>query len=189
MKTIDSPSILEVLTTIWGLIPSVLLVTNKLCTVLPSLSKWNIGTHGAFAPRASNKKVASRRDESEERAWLETIQSAGQHVLPPSFLPPSPLPCLTFFCSSLSSSSFVVSAILRETKIYLKRLAQRDLPAITSLSLYHCTVGLGLGLRRRGRTKSYEDSLLPFETNETGHLVFPTKEKVSFLILLSLGPY
>ena len=133
------------------------------------LSKWNIGTHGAFAPRASNKKVVSRRDV----AGLETIQSPGQQVLVP---PHSKASLFSVVCC------LVVCAIHGRAKIYLKRLSQRDLPAITSFS----SATAGLGLARRGRTKNFRRFPPSFRTNETSHLVFPTEEKVSFLILLLL---
>ena len=135
------------------------------------LSKWNIGTHGAFAPRASNKKVVSRRDV----AGLETIQSPGQQV--PSFLVPPHSKAFLF-----SVVCCLVCAIHGRAKIYLKRLSQRDLPAITSFS----SATAGLGLARRGRTKNFRRFPPSFRTNETSHLVFPTEEKVSFLILLLL---
>ena len=107
---------------------------------------------------------------------METIQSPGQQV--PSFLVP---PHSKAFLFSVVCC-LVVCAIHGRAKIYLKRLSQRDLPAITSFS----SATAGLGLARRGRTKNFRRFPPSFRTNETSHLVFPTEEKVSFLILLLL---
>ena len=162
-----------------------MLSVARLATLFPAQVEPGLGSLVPSYQSGTSAHMALSRRERAIKKWSRGWTRLGWRqykVLANKSHPSSSLPphSKAFLFSVVCC--LVVCAIHGRAKIYLKRLSQRDLPAITSFS----SATAGLGLARRGRTKNFRRFPPSFRTNETSHLVFPTEEKVSFLILLLL---
>ena len=145
---------------------------------LPSLSKWNIGTHGAFAPRrerAIKKWLLVGRQWAGTRDIRDNTKACGLHVLPPSF-PHCHVSLLSLFL-------YVFSFRCLRNALEVQNLSTASRETIfpgNHIILFHC----GIGEERKD--EKFPRSLPSFfETNETSHLVFPD-ERESILFSLSI---